>query len=281
MALYRYTTPDARCLHGTARNAVMSQSFQDSNKSTVTLAEGVNIDIAKCPHLLIAGTTGSGKSNVLHCIIASLLLKNGPQQAEFLIIDPKMVEFEYFYRNQPCLYCPIVTDPEEALLRLEQASAEMMRRYGVNKAEGRRFWNGSRLYIVIDEIADLVSAGGKRLERVIEKIARLGRGAGVHLICATQHPTSDVLSRQITTNLDVRICLRVRDSAASRLVLGHNGAEQLRGRGDAILQGTDGEMRFQAAYICDDDLERFSHSWTLTPLEQITDSNTQYYNSQC
>lgn len=258
-----YTTPDYRKINGSFREAVCSERFRKSALTTAALAEDVLIDFAKVPHVLVAGSTGSGKSVMLHNILASLLLRNTPSSAQFLIIDPKMVEFEYFYHDIPVLYCPIVTEPSDAINALERASVEMMNRYDINRQRGHRFWEGRQLYIIIDEIADLISAGGKRLEKIIEKIARLGRGAGVHLIVATQHPTADVLSRQITTNLDARICLHVKDSSASRLVLGHSGGEYLRGMGDAILQVNGADTRFQGAYISDEDLEVFSRSWVV------------------
>ena len=259
-----YFSPDPDLLQGsTFYEAVNTDAFVGSNRSTVALGKDVLIDIEKAVHTLIAGECGSGKSVMMHNIICSLLLKNSPNTMELLLIDPKRVEFKFFYRNNPCLFCPVVTEPETALQRLEEAYNEMMRRYDVMEEEGKRFWTGKKLYIIIDEIADLVSTGGKRLEAVIEKIARLGRGAGVHLIVATQHPTAKVLSRQITTNLDTRICLRVNDSSASRLVLGASGGEKLKGRGDAIIRYYGETRRFQGAYIDDSRLEAFSHSWRL------------------
>ena len=262
-----YSTPRASLLPDALKNVVCTTTFYDSPLSTVALSSDVVLDIAKCPHILIAGTTGSGKSVMLHNIICSLLLRNTTSTAEFLLIDPKMVELEYFYKNNPCLFCPVVTDPSEALRQIERAADVMMRRYDSIKSEGKRFWTGSKLYIVIDEIADLISAGGKRLEKAIEKIARLGRGAGVHLIVATQHPTAKVLSRQITTNLDTRICLRVNDIYASRLVIGSAGGEKLRGKGDAILRHNGDLIRFQGAYIDDEQLEAYAHSWSVHEAE--------------
>ena len=257
-----YHSPDPDLLQGsTFYEAVNTDAFVGSSRSTVALGHGVLMDIEKCPHVLIAGESGSGKSVMMHNVICSLLLKNSPNTMQMLLIDPKRVEFKFFYKDSPCLFCPVVTEPEEALQRLEEAANEMMNRYDIMEDEGKRFWTGKKLYIVIDEIADLVSTGGKRLEKVIEKIARLGRGAGVHLIVATQHPTAHVLSRQITTNLDTRICLRVNDASASRLILGESGGEKLKGRGDAIIRYYGETRRFQGAYIDDSRLEAYSHSW--------------------
>lgn len=257
-----YFSPDPDLLQGsTFYNAINTDAFINTSHSTVALGDGVLMDIEKAPHVLIAGESNSGKSVMMHNIICSLLVKNSPNTMQMLLIDPKRVEFKFFYKNNPCLFCPVVTEPEEALQRLEEASNEMMRRYDVMEKEGKRFWTGKKLYIVIDEIADLVSTGGKRLEKVIEKIARLGRGAAVNLIVATQHPTAKVLSRQITTNLDTRICLRVNDASASRLILGESGGEKLKGRGDSIIRYYGETRRFQGAYIDDSRLEAYSHSW--------------------
>lgn len=258
---YIYTSPDPKEIKSNFKEAFLTPEFIKANKSTVALGNGVLLDIATAPHLLIAGESGGGKSCLLHNVIASLLMKNNPTTMDLLLIDPKMVEFEYFYKGNPCLFCPVVTDPVEALERLEQAANEMMRRYSVMKQEGKRFWPGKKLYIVIDEVADLISAGGKRLEKVIEKISRLGRGAGCHIIAATQHPVRSVISRQITANMDTRICLRVIDGAASRLVIGTTGGEKLKGKGDAIIRHNGEFRRFQASYIDDESLERFAHSW--------------------
>lgn len=265
---YNYTTPDAHVFTGAMREAIFTDEFIDSPLSTAILGKGTYLDLREAVHVLIAGTTGSGKSVMLHNIITSLLIRNTPNTAEFLLIDPKIIEFEYFYKDSPLLFCPVVTDPEEALKQLQRASEEMMNRYEVLRSSGKRFWTGKKLYIVIDEIADLVSAGGKCLENIIEKIARLGRGAGVHLIVATQHPTGKVLSRQITTNLDTRICLKVKDGYASRLVLGTNGGERLRGKGHAILCLNGDFTYFQSAYISDEELEAFCRSWKVEEIPE-------------
>ena len=136
-----------------------------------------------------------------------------------------------------------------------------MNRYDIMRNNGMRKWDGKKLYIIIDEIADLIDTCGKQIEKHIAKLARLGRGAGVHLIVATQHPTNQVLSRQITNNLETRICLQVNDKAASRLVISANGAEQLKGHGDALLRFCGKLTHFQGAYLDDEHLVAYSHSW--------------------
>lgn len=268
MAKFTYTYPDMKYLSGSFKTAVSATEFKESNNSTVALGDGVLLDIAKCPHLLIAGTTGSGKSVMMHNVICSLLLKNSPKTARLLLIDPKMVEFKFFYKDSPMLWDEVQTDPEKALSALNRASDEMMRRYEIMSEQGIRFWTGEKLYIVIDEIADLIYTAGKKVEKVVANIARLGRGAGVHLIIATQHPKADILTRQITANIDTRIALKVFDASASRLVLNAVGAQDLKGKGDALLR-YDGELKhFQGAYISDEELTAFTHSWTLTPVKE-------------
>lgn len=263
MAKYIYTKPNAEYLTGSFKSAISDERFLQSNKSTVALGNGVLLDISKAPHVLVAGTTGSGKSVMLHNIICSLLLKNNPNDARLLLIDPKMVEFKFFYKDCPMLWDEVQTDPWEALSALNRAADEMMKRYEILSEQGKRFWEGQKLYIVIDEIADLIYTAGKKAEKVIAKIARLGRGAGVHLIVATQHPKADILTRQITANIDVRIGLRVIDSSASRLVINATGAQDLKGKGDALLRLNGDLYHFQGAYIIDDELTAFAHSWTV------------------
>jgi S-DNA-T family DNA segregation ATPase FtsK/SpoIIIE len=269
MAKYIYTKPNPEYLTGSFKKAVSDERFLASDKSVVALGNGVLLDIAKAPHVLVAGTTGSGKSVMLHNIICSLLLKNNPNTARLLLIDPKMVEFKYFYKDSPMLWEDVKTDPYEALSALERASEEMMRRYDIMSEEGKRFWDGAKLYIVVDEVADLIDTAGKKVEKVIANIARLGRGAGVHLIIATQHPTAQVLSRQITANLDTRIALRVEDASASRLVIRSAGANELKGKGDALLRFNGDLYHFQGAYISDEELEAFAHSWSVKEREPM------------
>lgn len=263
MAKYIYSKPKAEYLTGSFKSAVTDDRFLRSNNSTVALGNGVLLDIAKAPHILVAGETGSGKSVMLHNIICSLLLKNNPSTARLLLIDPKMVEFKFFYKDCPMLWDEVQTDPEKAVSALNNAADEMMKRYEILSEQGKRFWDGQKLYIVIDEIADLIYTAGKKAEKVIAKIARLGRGAGVHLIIATQHPKADILTRQITANIDVRIGLRVIDSSASRLVINATGAQNLKGKGDALLRLNGDLYHFQGAYISDDELTAFAHSWTV------------------
>jgi S-DNA-T family DNA segregation ATPase FtsK/SpoIIIE len=261
MTRYIYTTPKVDLLPPSLHDAVYNEDFAKSPLSTVALADGVLIDIAECPHLLVAGTTGSGKSVVMHNMIASLLLRNTPSTAEFIIIDPKRIEFKPFYSDLPLLRRPIITDIAEANSALSDIRQEMERRYMDMETRHKRKWDGKKLYVFIDEVAELVFQGRKKVQDLIANIAFLGRASGIHLIVAVQHPTADIISRNITANITTRICLKVDKWSESQLILGVSGAEKLRGRGDAMLL-KDGEIqRFQGAYLDDDSLESFSHSW--------------------
>lgn len=264
--VYKRNTLESISIDSTFRQCITDRFMKSIDDTVAVIGKDdsgniVTLDIEKAPHVLVAGTTGSGKSVMLHNILASLLLKNSLLTARFLIIDPKMVEFSYFYKNHPLLWRPVVTDPADALNALLAAQTEMMNRYDIMSSNGERFWKGKKLYIFIDEIADLINVAGKPVEKVIASIARLGRGAGCHLILATQHPVSTVLNRQITANIDTRIGLRVDDGTASRLVIRASGCEYLKGKGDAILRNADGLQHFQGAYLSDSDLIRFAHSY--------------------
>lgn len=259
MTYYHYTTPSVKTLTGSFRHDLPGSFCQ--SKSTVSLGHGVLLDLETAPHVLIAGTTGSGKSVMIHSIIASLLLKNTPKTASLLLIDPKLVEFKYFYEGHPMVWKQhVLTDPDDAMKALISAKDEMSRRYAKMSKTGDRYWTGQRLYIIIDEVADLIDASGRKIETVISSLARLGRGAGIHLIIATQHPTAKVLTRQITANLDTRIALRVEDRNASRLIINAPGAETLRGKGDALLRHNGDLIHFQGSFISDEELKTFSRS---------------------
>lgn len=258
-----YTTPDGNLLPNEFVSAALRANLQNLPKSTVLLGNGVTLDIAECPHLLIAGTTGSGKSVMLHSVICSLLMNNGIRDARFLLIDPKKVELSPFYDGNPLLLRPVITDTEEAIRALIDVQTEMNRRYTSMKERKIRKWDGKKLYIFIDEFAQLVYTGGKSAQDLVANIAFLGRAAGIHIVIAVQHPTADIISRNITANLTARICLQVDKWSESQLVLGMSGAEKLRGKGDAFLKFGGETIHFQGLYIDDDSLDAYSHSWIL------------------
>ena len=226
----------------------------DSNNNPVI------IDVAKAPHILIAGTTGSGKSVLLNSLIVSLLYKATPATAQFIMIDPKQVELTN-YKALPHLYKPIITDVCAAVVTLKTACAEMDSRYKKLAAKGYKSLADCpqmfpRLYIVIDELADLMLTSKKAVENYIIRIAQLGRAAGVHLIIATQRPTTNIITGLIKANIPCKIALAVSNTADSMTILNHGGAEKLTGRGDAIIKTADSiqEKRFQAAFTPDHDI---------------------------
>lgn len=260
---YTYTAPSADLVNSSLSDSLCWESYTESSNSTCALGRSeynnVVLDIAKAVHVLIAGAAGSGKSVLMHDIICSLMFKNTPNTARFLMIDPKMVEFS-FYEGSPMLWRPVVTETEDALKALEDACVEMDRRYSVLRQMHLRNIEGTnipRLYIVIDELADLMYTSKKRAEASIVRLAQKGRAAGIHLIIATQHPVVKVVTGIIKANITCRIALHTATGSDSRVILDHYGAELLRGAGDAIIKYPDRieEIRFQAGYISDAEIE--------------------------
>lgn len=268
MSNITYTTPNGNLLPKEFVSAALRANLQNLPKSTVLLGNGVTLDIAECPHLLIAGTTGSGKSVMLHSVICSLLMNNGIRDARFLLIDPKKVELSPFYDGNPLLLRPVITDTEEAIRALIEVQTEMNRRYTVMRDRKIRKWDGKRMYVIVDEFAQLVYTGGKLAQDLVANIAFLGRAAGIHIIIAVQHPTSDIVSRNITAQITARICLQVDKWSESQLVLGMSGAENLKGKGDAFLKAGGKTVRFQGLYIDDESLDRYAHSWRAVYTEE-------------
>lgn len=260
---YTYTTPAGSLISSSLSGCINRQEFNRSGPGCVALgwdqADGlpVYLDIAQAPHVLIAGTTGSGKSVMMHNIIISLLYKNTPADAEIYLIDPKRVELSIYSRVPLVRGC--VSEPSQALQMLARLHSEMMTRYKHMKRQGFRNVAQTaykRIYIFIDELADLMYMSKRDTEKYISSIARLGRAAGVHLIIATQRPTRDVLTGQIKLNIPARIALAVPAAVDSVTVLGHKGAERLSGRGDGLLKRPEAvqEQHIQGAFITDDEL---------------------------
>lgn len=257
------------------KSVIYTASFNDAPRTACAAGIDSNnnpviIDIAKAPHILIAGTTGSGKSVLLNTMIVSLLYKATPATAQFIMIDPKQVEMTA-YKDLPHLYKPIVTSAADAVLTLADACAEMDRRYKTLAASGYKQLADAprlfpRLYIVIDELADLMLTSKNAVETSIVRIAQLGRAAGIHLIIATQRPTTNIITGLIKANIPLKIALAVSNTADSMTILNHGGAEKLTGRGDAIIKTPDSitERRLQAAFTPDGDIknivEYYSHS---------------------
>ena len=233
------------------------------------------VDLAGLPHLLVAGTTGSGKSVLLNSIIMSMLMRATPEQVRLIMVDPKRVEFTG-YAGLPHLYVPVVTEPRQAASALQWGVTEMERRLKVfehYKVRDIKTYNGNvdggkyadmenppkhmpYFVIVIDELADLMMVAGKDVETSIVRIAQLGRAAGIHLIVATQRPSADVVTGLIRANIDNRVALSVDNSLNSRIILDQKGAEQLLGRGDMLvkLRGKK-PRRAQGCWVSDDEIE--------------------------
>ncbi|WP_454970027.1 DNA translocase FtsK [Eubacterium sp.] len=266
----------------TVKNSVSMREVIDSadfnaQKSLLSAGLGKDIagktvfcDIAKMPHLLIAGTTGSGKSVCMNSIIVSILYRANPDEVKFLMIDPKKVEFSK-YENIPHLLVPVVTDPRKASGALGWAVSEMLERYqkfsdtGVRDIEGYNRYVEKhedmkpmpKIVICIDELADLMMAAPKEVEDSICRLAQMARAAGMHLVIATQRPSVDVITGLIKANISSRIALTVSSAIDSRTILDSSGAEKLLGMGDMLYSpiGSNKPLRVQGCYISDDEVE--------------------------
>jgi S-DNA-T family DNA segregation ATPase FtsK/SpoIIIE len=225
----------------------------------------VIVDIAKLPHMLIAGATGSGKSVALNTILCSMLYSGAPSQLQLVMIDPKQVELST-YAGLPHLAAPIITSAGEAVGTLASVNAAMDARY---KAMARkRTKSGTeagfpRMVIVIDELADLMLTSKKAVEESIIRIAQLGRAAGIHLLIATQKPVVSVVTGLIQGNIPCKLALQTASTGDSVRILGHKGAESLLGRGDALLKLPDRvqEIRLQCAYTSEQDIDAVVNYW--------------------
>ena len=227
-------------------------------------------NIAKLPHMLIAGTTGSGKSVCMNSIIISLLYKAGPEDVKLIMVDPKMVELG-IYNGIPHLLIPVVTDPKKAAGSLQWAVTEMMRRYKAMSDAGVRdleSYNsiveaeqeGQKLpqvVVIIDELADLMLVAAKEVEESICRIAQMGRAAGIHLIIATQRPSADVITGLMKANIPSRIAFAVASAMESRIILDTQGAEKLVGKGDMLFApiGAGKPLRVQGCFVSDSEVE--------------------------
>jgi len=258
------------------RDLLDDKLFKDS-VSPLTIALGKDIvgkpfitDLKKLPHLLIAGTTGSGKSVGINAMILSLLYKNSPDQLRLLMIDPKMLEFS-IYNDIPHLLTPVITKPKQAIVALNNMVTEMERRYEmmaetrtknienynekVKKIGGEHF---PYIVVIIDELADLMMTSGKEVEHSIGRLAQMARASGIHLIVATQRPSVDVVTGLIKANLPSRISYRVGQKVDSKIILDQMGAESLLGRGDMLFTppGATGLVRLHAPWSTEEEIEK-------------------------
>ena len=258
------------------RDIIDSPAFR-SAKSKLSFAVGKDIggnciigNISKLPHMLIAGTTGSGKSVCMNSLILSLLYKATPDEVRLIMIDPKMVELG-IYNGIPHLFIPVVTDPKKAAGALQWAVVEMLKRYRLfseaqvrdlasynalqkNEPDGQTL---PQVVIVIDELADLMLCAAKEVEESICRVAQMGRAAGMHLIIATQRPSADVITGLMKANIPSRIAFAVSSSLESRIILDTSGAEKLIGMGDMLYApiGTGKPLRVQGSFVSDEERE--------------------------
>ncbi|MDD5006162.1 MAG: DNA translocase FtsK [Candidatus Omnitrophica bacterium] len=253
------------------KEVLTSPDFQ-KNKSKLTLALGKDIagkpvisDLGEMPHLLIAGTTGSGKTVCVNSIIISMLFNATPSEVKFLMVDPKMVELAPF-NGLPHLLCPVVTDAKKVSSALNWVVGEMESRYQLLAKEGVRNidnYNQKKqrlpyIVIIIDELADLMVVAQNQIEEAITRLAQLSRAVGIHLILATQRPSVDVITGVIKANFPARISFKVASKVDSRTVLDMNGADKLLGRGDMLFlkPGEEKLIRAQGSYLQDSEIER-------------------------
>ncbi|MBC8511537.1 MAG: DNA translocase FtsK [Dehalococcoidia bacterium] len=263
------------------RSVIETPAFQKINaKSNLALAMGkgaggetVAADLARMPHLLVAGSTGSGKTACLNSTICSLLLHNTPDDVQFVMIDPKRVELVNF-NNLPHLVAPVVVDTDKALMALRWLNLEMDNRYrkfaqvGARNIEG---YNKSRqlgeglpfIVLVIDELADLMMTSFDEVEHLLCRLAQLARATGIHLIVATQRPSVDVVTGLIKANFPTRISFALTSQVDSRTILDSAGAEKLLGRGDMLYMPTDASKpkRLQGTFVSDPEVERLVQFW--------------------
>ncbi len=266
-------------------SGLLTDSSFTENHKPLLVALGRNISgkvvvegLSKMPHLLIAGTTGSGKSVTIHAIIASLLYRHGPDDLRFIFVDPKRVELT-LYNGIPHLLTPVITDAKKAILSLKWAASEMNRRYDILESESARdidsyhkkhqaeFAKGASanedgpermpyIVIIIDELADIMQAYPRELEAAIVRLAQMSRAVGIHLILSTQRPEVNIITGLIKANVPSRIALRVPTGIDSRTILDTVGAEKLLGQGDMLAMiGDNQPRRLQSAYITEEEVK--------------------------
>ena len=225
-------------------------------------------DLSSMPHLLIAGTTGSGKSICINTIILSLLYKHTPEKCKFILIDPKMLELST-YEGIPHLLCPVITEAKKAASVLGWVVKEMESRYRLMTKEGVRNIDGYNnkhklpmpyIVVIVDEMSDLMLVAGKEIENYIQKLSQMARAAGIHIIMATQRPSVDVITGTIKANFPTRISFQVTSKIDSRTILGEQGAEQLLGKGDMLYMSSANKIvRIHAPYVSENEIEKVNN----------------------
>jgi DNA segregation ATPase FtsK/SpoIIIE, S-DNA-T family len=254
---------------------IISNSDFKKKDIRLPIALGKNIsgapivrDLASMPHLLIAGTTGSGKSVCINTIILSLLYRHTPDKCKFILIDPKMLELST-YEGIPHLLCPVITEAKKAASVLGWVVKEMESRYKLMTKEGVRNIDGYNakhslvmpyIVVVVDEMSDLMLVAGKEIENYIQKLSQMARAAGIHIIMATQRPSVDVITGTIKANFPTRISFQVTSKIDSRTILGEQGAEQLLGKGDMLYMSSANRIvRTHAPFVSENEIEKINN----------------------
>ncbi len=260
-------------------NVFLSEIISDSNykkkdiKLPIALGKSISGlpitgDLSSMPHLLIAGTTGSGKSVCINTIILSLLYKHSPEKCKFILIDPKMLELST-YEGIPHLLCPVITEAKKAASVLGWVVKEMENRYKLMTKVGVRNIDGYNekhkismpyIVVIVDEMSDLMLVAGKDIENYIQKLSQMARAAGIHIIMATQRPSVDVITGTIKANFPTRISFQVTSKIDSRTILGEQGAEQLLGKGDMLYMTSANRMtRIHAPFVSEEEIEKINN----------------------
>ena len=255
----------------TIRELLSDENFKKtSSKIPICIGKDISgnievIDLSKTPHLLVAGTTGSGKSVFINTLLASILYKFSPRELRLILIDPKMLELSV-YNDIAHLLTPVVTEPKKAIIALKWVCKEMERRYSLMNEENTRSLEGYNqksieklpyIVVFIDEMADLMMTAGKEVEHYVQRLAQMARACGIHLVMATQRPSVDIITGSIKANFPSRISFQVASKYDSRTVLGEIGAEQLLGNGDMLMSKNGGNIiRYQSAFISDNEVNK-------------------------
>tara|TARA_B100000965_G_scaffold290394_1_gene248202 strand:- start:1928 stop:4015 length:2088 start_codon:yes stop_codon:yes gene_type:complete len=263
----------------TRENVYLGEVIQDSQfkkkdvKLPIALGKSISGkpiigDLNTMPHLLIAGTTGSGKSVCINTIILSLLYRHTPDKCKFILIDPKMLELST-YEGIPNLLCPVITEPKKAASVLGWVVKEMENRYKLMTKVGVRNIDGYNskhktfmpyIVVIVDEMSDLMLVSGKDIENYIQKLSQMARAAGIHIIMATQRPSVDVITGTIKANFPTRISFQVSSKIDSRTILGEQGAEQLLGKGDMLFMSSANKItRIHAPFVTEDEIEKVNN----------------------
>ena len=255
----------------TIRELLSDTNFKNaSHKIPICIGKDISgkievIDLSKTPHLLVAGTTGSGKSVFINTLLASLLYKFSPEELRLILIDPKMLELSV-YNDIAHLLTPVVTEPKKSIIALKWVCKEMERRYSLMNELNTRSLDGYNqnstekmpyIVVFIDEMADLMMTAGKEVEHYVQRLAQMARACGIHLVMATQRPSVDIITGSIKANFPSRVSFQVASKYDSRTVLGEIGAEQLLGNGDMLMSKNGGNLiRYQSAFISDNEVNK-------------------------